>query len=119
MLLPMFLEITLLALILAGAQAKNGCLFITMPEHPKFGSLSDRDAERIFRYLVGLARYDWKLKTTCLGFWFVNLDDLGRDTCAVHCSLFLFLQNDCGSLRQWLPIESMVCICSNPFFFLC
>ena len=43
-------------LMLIGAQAKNGCLIITMPEHPKFGSLSDRDAERIFRYLVGLAR---------------------------------------------------------------
>lgn len=43
---------------LSGAQAKNGCLIITMPEHPKFGSLSDRDAERIFRYLVGLARED-------------------------------------------------------------
>ena len=42
---------------LLGAQAKNGCLFITMPEHPKFGSLSDRDAEKIFKYLVGLARY--------------------------------------------------------------
>ena len=42
---------------LLGAIAKNGCLFITMPEHSKFGSLSDRDAERIFKYLVGLARY--------------------------------------------------------------
>lgn len=40
---------------LSGAQAKNGCLFITMPEHPKFGSLSDRDTEKIFKYLVGLA----------------------------------------------------------------
>ena len=28
-----------------------------MPEHPKFGSLSDRDTEKIFKYLVGLARY--------------------------------------------------------------
>ena len=41
-----------------GAQAKNGCLFITIPEHPKFGSLSDRDAERVFKYLVGMAGYD-------------------------------------------------------------
>ncbi|XP_067041019.1 guanine nucleotide exchange factor DBS-like isoform X4 [Acropora muricata] len=29
-----------------------------MPEHPKFGSLSDRDAELIFRYLIGLGRKD-------------------------------------------------------------
>lgn len=43
---------------ISGAQAKNGCLIITMPEHPKFGSLSERDAERIFKYLVGLARGD-------------------------------------------------------------
>lgn len=50
------MEITMTILMLIGAQAKNGCLIITMPEHPKFGSLSDRDAERIFRYLVGLAR---------------------------------------------------------------
>lgn len=40
---------------LSGAQAKNGCLFVTLPEHAKFGTLSDRDAERIFKYLVGLA----------------------------------------------------------------
>ncbi|KAJ7351026.1 guanine nucleotide exchange factor DBS [Desmophyllum pertusum] len=39
----------------AGAQAKDGCLFVTIPDHPKFGSLSDRDAERVFKYLVGLA----------------------------------------------------------------
>ncbi|KAL9963522.1 hypothetical protein ACROYT_G027037 [Oculina patagonica] len=40
---------------LSGAQAKNECLFVTIPDHPKFGSLSDRDAERVFKYLVGLA----------------------------------------------------------------
>ena len=45
-------------LLLIGAQAKNECLFVTIPDHPKFGSLSDRDVERIFKYLVGLARYE-------------------------------------------------------------
>ncbi|XP_027048603.1 guanine nucleotide exchange factor DBS-like isoform X2 [Pocillopora damicornis] len=40
---------------LTGAQAKNGCLFVTIPEHPKFGNLSDRDTERILKYLVELA----------------------------------------------------------------
>lgn len=40
---------------LTGAQANNGCLFVTIPEHPKFGSLSDRDMERILKYLVELA----------------------------------------------------------------
>ena len=44
-------------MILIGAQAKNGCLFVTIPDHPKFGSLSDRDVERVFKYLVGLARF--------------------------------------------------------------
>ena len=45
-------------LLFTGAQAKNGCLFVTVPEHPKFGNLSDRDTERILKYLVELARYE-------------------------------------------------------------
>ena len=45
-------------LLFTGAQAKNGCLFVTIPEHPKFGNLSDRDTERILKYLVELARYE-------------------------------------------------------------
>lgn len=50
-------------LLFTGAQAKNGCLFVTIPEHPKFGNLSDRDTERILKYLVELARYELTLLT--------------------------------------------------------
>ena len=50
-------DCSVIYMILIGAQAKNGCLFVTIPDHPKFGSLSDRDVERVFKYLVGLARF--------------------------------------------------------------
>ena len=52
-------------MVLVGAQAKNGCLFVTIPDHPKFGSLSDRDAERVFKYLVGLARCEVYIVPDC------------------------------------------------------
>ena len=55
------IKLLILKLVHVGAQAKNGCLFVTLPEHAKFGTLSDRDAERIFKYLVGLARYQFCL----------------------------------------------------------